>query len=265
MNVFWYELGTLRRSTLIWTLTLSSISILFLSIYPAYATNASLVISIFEGFPIAVREAAGIYLEHFFSVSGYYGFVFTYIALCGAIQAMYLGLAIISKEMRMRTADFLLTKPIKRSAILMSKLSASLISLILTNIVYIIVTVIMANSVAIGDYSLITVILMSLSLFFIQLMFLSLGMFFATFAKKIKSVLPITLSTVFAFYAISMLGSVIGDENIKYFSPFKYFDINYIIENATYENKFFILSCLWIALAIALTFWHYTQKEVRSL
>lgn len=265
MNVFWYELSTLRRSTLIWTLALSGISTLFLSIYPAYATNADLVISIFEGFPLAVREAFGIYLDQFFSVSGYYGFVFTYIALCGAIQAMYLGLAIVSKETRMKTADFLLTKPIKRSAILMSKLSASLISLFLINLVYIIVTAIMANSVAIGDYSLKTVILMSLSLLFIQLMFLSLGMLFATFAKKIKSVLPITLSTVFAFYAISMLGSVIGDENIKYFSPFKYFDINYIIENATYENKFLILGSVWVVLAIGLTFWHYTRKEIHSL
>lgn len=265
MNVFLYELKMLWKSTLIWSVTLAALASMFFGFYPVFAANLQSAVAIFEGFPPALREALGIYMDSFFTLNGFYSFIFTYVALCGSIQAMYLGLGILSKETRMKTADFLLTKPVKRSTIVSAKLGASVISLAITNVIYTAAISFAATLIDEPNFSMEVFLLMTLTLGFIQLIFMSIGLCFAAFAKKVKSVLSITLSTVFAFFAIGMLGSVIGDDKAQYLSPFKFLDLNYIISNTAYDAKFVVIGFLWIGIAIGLTYWYYVRKEVHSV
>ena len=67
-----------------------------------------------DNFPPAIKAAMGIAVDSFKSPLGYYTFAFTYSLLFGAIQAMNLGIGIVSKEEREKTADFILTKPVSR-------------------------------------------------------------------------------------------------------------------------------------------------------
>ncbi len=97
--------------------------------------------------------------------------MFAYITLCGSIQAMNLGTSMLSKEVRDKTADFLLTKPVSRSEIMTAKLLAALTSLVITNGMYLIISSIMASAVTSEAYSVKTFLMISITLFFIQLMF----------------------------------------------------------------------------------------------
>ncbi|HEY5585290.1 MAG TPA: ABC transporter permease subunit, partial [Ruminiclostridium sp.] len=177
---------------------------------------------------------------------------------------MNIGVSIVSKEVREKTADFLLTKPVSRVSIMTSKLLAALACLVITNIIYLLITVPMTLTVKTA-FSMKIFMMISATLFFVQLMFVSLGVIVSVIAGNIKSVISVSLSTVFGFFVISMLGSVIGDKAVRYISPFKYFDYEYIIKNAAYETPFLIVGIIFVIVAIAASYLVYVKKDVHAV
>ena len=107
--------------------------------------------------------------------------------------------------------------------------------------------------------------MISATLFFIQLIFLALGVIISVMVPKIKSVLPVSLGTVFTFFFISMFGAAIGDNNLRYITPFKYFDSAYIIKNAAYETSFIILEVVIIIIAIVASYIIYNKKDIDAV
>ena len=133
MNMFLHELKAYRKSAIIWTTALVALVVLFLSMFPSFSREAEEFKKLLEGYPEALRRALGLAVENIGSILGFYSYVFLYISLVGAIQAMNLGMSIVSKEVRDKTADFLLTKPVTRTKIMTSKLLAAVASLVITN------------------------------------------------------------------------------------------------------------------------------------
>ena len=264
MNIFMHELRAYRKSTIIWTISLIMIVLLFMSFYSSFAKDAAEFTKIMEGYPEAIRNLLGVNLGNLFTILGFYSFVLTFITLCGAIQAMNLGTSIVSKEVREKTADFLLTKPVTRTTVMTAKLLAAFISLVITNIFYLAATSFILFQVKTGDFSFKLFIMLSLTMFFVQLLFLAVGIFISVILSKIKSVLTVSLATVFAFYFLGMF-SATGGEAKRYLSPFKYFDTAYIIENSSYEATFLIAGAVIIILSIAASYYVYVNKDIHSV
>jgi ABC-2 type transport system permease protein len=265
MNIFFHELKAYRKSTLIWSVSLVMIIVLFMSFYPSFAKDAEEFQKIMEGYPEAIRNALGFSLGSFFTILGFYCFPLSFITLCGAIQGMNLGTSIVSKEVREKTADFLLTKPVTRTTVLTAKLMAAFISIILTNIIYLAVTITMAYQVKTEDFSLKILIMLSLTMFFIQLIFLAIGVIVSVIVPRIKSVLTVSLTSVFAFYFLGMFSSTTGEEAKRYISPFKYFNTAYIIKQASFESTFLIVGAVIIILAITASYFVYAKKDIHSV
>ncbi|WHY86271.1 ABC transporter permease subunit [Neobacillus novalis] len=265
MNIFLHELRAYRKSTMIWSISLAAIVVFYMSLYPSFARDAAEFTKILEGYPEAIRNALGINLGGFFTILGFYCFPLAFITLCGAIQAMNLGTAIVSKEVREKTADFLLTKPITRTQVLTAKLLAALTSLVITNIVYIVAASIMMFQVKTEDFSFKLFIMLSLTLLFIQLIFLALGIIISVIVPKIKSVLTVSLATVFGFYFLGMLSGASGEEAKRYLSPFKYFETAYILKNKGFEASFLIAGVIIIILAIAASYLVYAKKDIHAV
>ncbi|EKN69257.1 ABC transporter permease [Neobacillus bataviensis LMG 21833] len=263
MNIFLHELKAYRKSTVIWSISLVLIIVLFMSFYPSFAKDADEFNKIMEGYPEPIRDAFN--LGDLSTLTGFYCFPLSFITLCGAIQAMNLGTGIVSKEVREKTADFLLTKPVTRSTVLTAKLLAAFASIVITNIVYMAAASIMAFQVEPDNFSLKLFIMLSLTMFFIQLIFLAVGIIISVIVPKIKSVLTVSLATVFAFYFIGMLSSTSGEDVKRYFSPFKYFDTAYIIKHSGFEASFLIAGAIVMMLAIAASYFFYTKKDIHAV
>jgi ABC-2 type transport system permease protein len=214
--------------------------------------------------PDAMKKVFNIYIDSISTLEGFYSFVFSFVVLCGAIQAMNLGTAIVSKEVRDRTADFLMTKPVSRIRIMTSKLMAAFSALVITNVVYLVLTILAAVTV-VNAFNLKIFFMISLTMFFVQLIFMALGILVSVLAGKIKSVISVSLSTVFGFYILSSLGSFLGEERVRYLSPFRYFDTAYIIEHAAYETSFVVVSIVFIIAAIAGSYLVYIKKDVHAV
>ncbi|TCO79807.1 ABC transporter permease subunit [Marinisporobacter balticus] len=265
MNIFLHELNAYRKSIILWTISLAVIVIISFSLFPSFSRDIDQIKNLFEAFPKAIRIGMGISLDRFANILGYYSFPFSFVVLFGAIQAMNLGLSIVSKEVREKTVDFLLTKPIKRTQILTAKILAGIISLVITNVIYIAVTSIIASVVKRDDYSFKIFFMISITLLFVQLIFMSVGVIISVILPRIKSVLPISLATVFIFYFISFLSSITADDRIRYITPFKYFDAVYIIENSAYEMPFIIISLVIPVGAISASYVIYDKKDMHAV
>ena len=265
MNLFLHELKAYRKSTIMWTCSMVALVILFLALYPSIAKDVADFKSMIANYPVALIKALGFSMDSLFSLLGFYSVTLTYVLLCGSIQAMNLGTSIISKEVREKTADFLLTKPVSLSQIMTAKILAVLTSLIITNVIYIFAAIFMASAVQTVAFSYKIFFMISITVFFVQLMFMSLGIFVSVIVPKIKSVLPISLGTVFSFFIMSMLSSSIGDTTSRFITPFKYFDFTYIIKNSAYETPYIIVEILFIVATITASYLIYSNKDIHAV
>jgi len=260
MNVYLHELRSYKKSTITWTISLCAITVIFLLIYPSFSGNSEEIKKIFEAYPESVRKAFGISIDGITSLLGFYSYVFLYVVLCGAIQAMNYGTSVISKETRDKTADFLLTKPVSRIQIITSKILAILTSILITNIIYLIVAFIMANLMKKEAFNVKIFFMISFTLLFMQILFIAIGILTSVILPKIKSVISVSLGTVFGLFIANMCASVIGEEAIRYITPFKYFDFPYIIKNGSYEVRFIILQIVLIVIALIASYVIYVKK-----
>jgi ABC-2 type transport system permease protein len=264
MNMFLHELKAYRKSIIIWACSMAALAVMYIFIFSGMAPEIENFKSMLNSLPEVVKKLLSLYVDSISTLEGFYSFVFVYVVLCGAIQAMNLGVAIVSKEVREKTADFLLTKPVSRKEILTYKLLAVLASLIITNILYLLITIPAALTVK-SDFSMKIFLMISITLLFVQLMFASLGVIVSVIAGKIKSVISISLSTVFGFFIIGALGSVIGDKAARYLSPFKYFDYAYILQNAAYETSFVIIGIIFVLASVAASYLVYVKKDIHAV
>ncbi|MCE5259336.1 MAG: ABC transporter permease [Chloroflexi bacterium] len=262
MNILMHELRMYRRSTLTWVMALAATTVFFLAMFPAFHRETAVVTQLLGAFPQLFREAFGVSVDMMVSVVGYYTFLIGYIALVGAVQAMNLGTSLLSREISGKTADFLLTKPVTRSRVVLGKLLAGLVILAFTNLVFITVSCATAFIVSSESFDIKLYLLLSFIVLFMQLIFYAIGFVISTIARRIKSVLPLTLGTVFGFYIISLFSSAIKDDSLRYLTPFRFFDTAYIVNHAAYELPFVLLGLGIIVVAFGVGFVVYRRRDI---
>jgi ABC-2 type transport system permease protein len=265
MNMYLHELKSLRKSTIIWTSALIALAAIYFSVYTGLVQDAEDFTKLLANYPAPVRAALGISLDNITSVLGFYSMIFSFISLCGAIQAMNLGVGILSREARERTADFLLVKPVSRPAIVSAKLLAALTVLVVTNVLYFAASSILASIVKTADYSSTVFFMINLTLFFLQLIFLALGMVISVFFSKLKSVLPLSLGVVFGLFLAGALIAAGKEDAARFISPFKYFDVSYIIKNASFETPYLIIGSVIVIVSIAASYIIYAKKDIHAV
>lgn len=264
MNVFLHELKAYRKSVIIWACSMTALAVMYIFIFKGIGKDIEDFKVFLNNMPDVMKKAFNIYIESISTLVGFYSFVFSFVVLCGAIQAMNIGTAIVSKEIREKTADFLMTKPVSRDKILTSKLLAAITTLVITNIIYLVLTISFAF-VVVQDFNLKLFLMISITMFFVQLMFMALGIVISVVVGKIRSVISISLSTVFGFYIIGSLGSILGEQRVRYISPFRYFDSAYIISNAAYEASFIVVGLIFVIAAIAGSYLIYVKKDIHAV
>ena len=178
---------------------------------------------------------------------------------------MNLGVGIVSKETRDKTADFLLTKPISRRGILHAKISASVALLAMTGLFYSIFIGFIIRAFASEDFDVRKYILLSVTIFFSQIIFYSIGLLVSVTARKIKAVLPVSLSIVFFFYALSAFAVTSESDKLRFLTPFQYFKPENIIKNGSYETAYLITGIVIVIVSVLASYVWFCKKDVHSV
>jgi ABC-2 type transport system permease protein len=265
MNIYMHEFKSKIQSVIIWSLALALLVFVFLSVFTSFAADAELLNEMMEQFPEELMMAFGMTDIDMSTILGFYALIFGICQLCLAVQAANYGFALVSVEERDMTADFLLAKPIARTKILTTKLLSAISCLMITNLVVWISSFIFINIYREGqEYDGKTLLLLFVSIIFLQLVFLSLGILISLLVKRVRNVTPFSMGLAFGMYILNAFGGMLGDEKLEIITPFKHFDPNYIIRNAGYDFPFVLISFTFIIVSIVGSYILYTRRNIPS-
>jgi len=265
MNIYKHEFKVNFKTMVGWIVTLCGLVAMLMAFYPMFKNDLDSFTKMLDNFPPAIKSAMGIVMEYFKSPLGYYMFAFTYSSLFAAIQAMNLGVGIVSKEEREKTADFVLTKPASRQKILTAKLLSVLTIIIITNIFYSIVSWLFISGLAQDGFAADKFALINASLLFMQIIFFSIGLLISVAAKKIKAVLPVSLGLIFGFFAISAFAVTSADDKLRYLTPFQYFKTEHILMHSSYENVYPVVGAIIVIICIAASYLLFKRRDIHSV
>ncbi len=265
MNIYKHEFKMIRSSVITWSVSISLVVLLFMSLFSAFAENAAILNETMANFPKELLMAFGMTGIDMSTVLGFFSFAFLFCQVCLSIQASNYGFGLVSMEERDMTADFLLAKPVSRNQILTSKLLAAFTGLTITNMV-----VWISSFVFIGlfrsdkTYDTGTLLLLLSSIVLFQLFFLTVGILISLLMKKVRSVTPLSMALAFGMYMISAFGGMLGDAKLELITPFKHFEPNYIVINAAYDMPLVLISVSVILISIAGSYVLYAKRNINS-
>lgn len=265
MNIYLHELKIYWKSSITWIYSILGILVFFMSIFPVIYEDIDFMQQMLANFPEEFLRAFGMATVDLSSELGFYSFVFSYVLIAGSIQAMNLGVSVLSSELREKTADFLLAKPVTRNKIITSKILAVFTHIFITNVIFVIATRITVDLFKKNTYDVRILLLISITLFFVQLFFVSFGLFSSVLIGKIRTVVPLSLGVVFGFYIINLLNDTLGDEKLTYLTPFAYFNSENIIKTGSYDPKYLILCGILIITFTVATYVIYSKKDIPSV
>ena len=262
MNILIQELRMGRKTLIIWCISLIGVLSLFMLLYPSIASQLE---DFQRVFPIEFQQAFGVADLELASILSFYQFALMYVLLAGAIQAMNMGVSILSAEVREKTGDFLFVKPVSRNRVVAMKILAVLVQILITNAVVFTASLLMVTLLSDTAYNLKLFTLFTLSLLFIQIFFASLGLFVSVFLRRIRTVLPISMGVVFIFYIIHLLNETLNDDKLGLVSPFDYFNLTEISMNMNYDSLYLLLWFVLVGLFTFLTFKLFARKDLPSI
>jgi ABC-2 type transport system permease protein len=237
-----------------------------MSVFSSIAIDAEALNEMMAEFPEEFLTAFGMNGVDMSTVLGFFGIIILFCQLCVSIQAANYGFSLVSVEERELTADFLLTKPIGRRKILTSKLMAALTSLAITNIViwissFVIITIFRDGR----PYETKILILLLLTIAFMQLFFLTVAMLLSLFKRRIRSVTPYSMGLVFGLYILSAFSEMIGDDILSKITPFKHFEANYIVANGAFDVPLVLVSVSLIIISVVGSYVLYTRRNIPTV
>jgi ABC-2 type transport system permease protein len=265
MNIYKHELRIRLRSVIIWSLSVMALLFVFISISAKFTEKAGLMNELLANYPPELLMAFGMAEMDFSSILGYFGLIFLFCQICLGIQAANYGFGLVSIEESEFTADFLLAKPVKRSAILTSKLLAAFTSLTITN------AVVWASSfffLAVYDkgtgYDVKTLMILLATIPAFQLVFLGLGVVISLMVKRVRSVTPFSMALVFGTYTFNAFSGMLGEKSLDLLTPFKHFDPNFIVKNANWDWPLVAISVGVIIVSFPASYWLYSRRNIPS-
>lgn len=237
MNILRFELNSLLRSFLVWTVSIICLYlVLMLGFFGMFMDGKDAVMSALSNLPPFFAAMFGMQLDTIFTFGGFFQFVFTYVGLAGAIMAATVSLHAFAREKRLKCGDFILTKPVRRGKIFLMKLLACLAVIVSANALLIIACV-ASWRIEGGGEPLRNLVLASSSLFFMQLVFLGIGALLSMLFKKVRSVSGTATAIGLAGFLAAALSALLKEDFLHYLSPFQYFSPGAVFLTGSYDAK----------------------------
>jgi len=265
-NLYKKELKRNRKNLIIWTSIVLVFTILVLSIFPYMKNIGDQMAKMMSELPEGMTMAMGIDAQTFNSILGMYNTYYgIYIVVLLSIYAASTAAIILSKEERDKTAEFLLTKPISRKEIFVSKF---FVLFTLVSIAYLVQTIIAVVFITMfgGDDMMWPVfITMHTHGLILILFFTCVCLFISMLLKPKKSYMGLTVGIVFGSYFLDKIAKATDVMDwIGYISPFRY--LNFSVSDPNYGVHIIavFLSLLVSIILIILSNKLYSKKDIAT-
>jgi len=100
-------------------------------------------------------------------------------------------------------------------------------------------------------------------MFFIELIFLALGLLLGCSMKQYKRSGSLAIGVILVTYFLSVFSGMKSNlDFLKYFSPFKYFDAGVLLRSGKLDATFVLLSLAIVIVCIAAAYWTYNKRDL---
>jgi ABC-2 type transport system permease protein len=256
------ELRANLKSLLIWSAILIFLIIIAVSKFSAFAGDPEML-KMLDAMPQAMVDALSMEAFNLTTVTGFYGLMFIYFALMGAMAAAMWGSDIISKEERDKTVEFSLVLPVSRSQVVTAKAAAALINCIL----FVLITwgaSVLAVQTYTPDKAFFDFLgLEMLAMFLIELIFLSIGLLLGCVMRQYKRSGSTAVGIILVTYIMSIISVMQKDlDFLKYVTPFRYFEASELLHTGQMEGIYLILSAVIIVASVAMAYIVYNRRDL---
>jgi ABC-2 type transport system permease protein len=262
MNIFIRELRANFKSLLIWCAIVGLLILIGVSKFAAFAGDAS-SLAMLDAFPPEVLDALNMRAFNLTTVTGFYGIMFIYFGLMGAIAAAMWGSDIISKEERDKTVEFSLVLPVSRSRVITFKALAALVNCILFVLVTWGISLVAVQGYE-PDQAFYSYLALEMqAMFAIEMIFLAVGLLLGCAMKRYKRSATTAVAIILAAYFMSIVSAMQDKlDFLKYFTPFKYFDAGQLYVDGSLDSTYLLISIAIIASCVALAYWSYNRRDL---
>lgn len=262
MNIFLRELRANLKSLVIWSVIVTLLITIAVAKFSAFAGDPQML-AMLDSMPPAMLDALNMRAFNLTTLSGFYGLMFIYFGLMGAIAAAMWGSDIISKEERDRTVEFSLVLPVSRSRVITAKALAALVNCIAFVLITWGVSLVAVQSYNPDQAFLDYLALEMRAMFSIELIFLAVGLLLGSAMKQYKRSSSTAVAIILATYFMSIISGM--QENLdflKYFTPFKYFDAGELFRAGQMDSTYLLIAAAIIIASVAGAYWIYNQRDL---
>ena len=214
-----------------------------------------------DAFPESMQRLFGVGYFDLNSPVGYYAVLYMYLTLFLAIHAVFSGINSVGKEERDRTAEFLMTRPVSRSYILICKIFSSFIQVIVLFLVTVVVSLLALSQYS-NQLDLNQLTLLFSGIFGVQLVFMCFGIFISSINGHYKVSSLTAACCVLTMFVFSVLANLFENtEFLRYFSFFGYFESRILI-SPDYPEIYVILAAILSCVMIYVSFRIYNKRDV---
>lgn len=225
MTILLLEFRTMRKSVLLWTCSIGCVILLMLAFYPSMRTEAMQAITNakLDSIDPAILAAMGLQeIPDFTIITNFFGYILQFITIALMVFITQQAAALLIKEESEGTIEFLYSKPVSRSAILIQKAVALMLLFVGMLVVFTIVTII--GYLLFSDYSfaksMAESILFYSGIFFVGCIFSAVGLLVSTIMRNARSASAFTIGIVFGTFVVGATSAVIKELSfLQYFSP----------------------------------------------
>jgi len=236
--------------------------VIAVSKFSAFAGNPEML-AMLDSMPPAMLDALNMRAFNLTTLSGFYGLMFIYFGLMGAIAAAMWGSDIISKEERDKTVEFSLVLPVSRSRVVTAKALAALINCIAFVLITWGISLVAVQSYN-PDQAFFNFLALEMgAMFAIELIFLAVGLLLGCAMKQYKRSASVAVAIILTAYFVSIVSSM--QENLdflKYFTPFRYFDAGELFRSSQMDATYLGLGALIVVVCVAAAYWIYNKRDL---
>ncbi len=260
MTLLKHELKQGKIALLIWTVVVAFMLAVCILIYPEMKDQMNQMSDLFANMG-SFSSAFGMDQIQYGEFIGFFSTECgNMLGLGGAFFAALLGISILAKEERGKTADFLFTHPMSRRSILAAKLGAVLIQIFVFNIAVILISLFFIRMIGeTPDRQ--TLFLLFLSYFILQLEIAAICFGISAFIRR--GGLGIGLGLAALFYFLNIISNLVdGAKFLKYITPFGYADGVYIIPHNSINTEYLLSGILLAGIGLAAGWIWYSRKDI---
>ncbi len=262
MNIFFRELKANLKSLLIWSAIIILLIFMAGAKYSAFAGDPELL-KMLDSMPPALLDALSMRAFNLTTISGFYGVMFIYFGLMGAIAAAMWGSDSISKEERDKTVEFSLVLPVTRSRVVTAKGLAALVNCVVFVLITWVVSLVAVQSYN-PDQAFYNFLALEMqAMFVIELIFLAIGLLLGCAMKQYKRSGSTAVAIILATYFMSIM-AVMNEklDFLKYFTPFKYFDAGELFRSGKMDVTYLLISAAIIVVSVVAAYWIYNKRDL---